>query len=681
MKIKTISAKNFANSSFEQPLGDVTLFCGRNFVGKSTRVNVLALALCQKLPGIARPGDVYREFATGNPLQVCAEADDGRYSGVVLEADRKGKVSLTAEGDLAAPLLLFDTSEFLDLSPKDRTRFLFGVLPPPPLDKVGPDAIVARLKNIKCDPHTEAHETAVNDFANLVREHYELGKSNLAEEFTIQDWLAELVDLIAGVTKESVAAAKTMRQTALGTVALRKDAPALGPVEAAKVRAHDAHMEAVRAESKALSEFTAAERAVQECKALAGKMVDETLVRAKVFELEQCIAKARLVPAAGDKPGFRVMTVRPTDTKQRDTLRVLTAAADATNRAKKDAEAKMERLESDIVAAKAQTTCPTCGHDITENQKTIVSDLKKRLKEAKETVESATAAHQKNVQSEAEGVEALNMATAAIQYWDRQKQQADKENAADMDAWNAKNTAYNQAQHRANEYVAEIQRLEASVAANATAREAQVKLPSLEQVSQAYCVRFNDALNTTRTAQQAAEKADTDHRAAVADAASARQAQQAAEKAEESEAKAAVGQELRGLLDALLRECVKLSISPLVDLCNDLCRGILPGDMAFVDGEVVILGRGPSHKSMSGTEKALLYCALSVGLAAQSPVKLVILDEIGRLSDENKVRLANRLGRLIAEKKINQAILVDTRRLDGWEMPEGVEFVQVEVVR
>jgi hypothetical protein len=75
-----------------------------------------------------------------------------------------------------------------------------------------------------------------------------------------------------------------------------------------------------------------------------------------------------------------------------------------------------------------------------------------------------------------------------------------------------------------------------------------------------------------------------------------------------------------------------------------------------------------------------MYAALSVGLAVQSPVRLVVLDEFD-IDAGNFTKLINRFGRLIADKKIDQVVLAHTSPAIGVEMPKGVELLQVEVKR
>jgi len=645
MKLRSISAVSLKGSSFEQPLAAVTLLHGKNFVGKSTRVEALALALTHKVPGaFEAPRDVFEGLASGNPLTVQCEADDGSFAGAEWARDRKGKVSTTFEGGLEAPALLFCTNEFLELSARERTRFLFKALPPPPLDKVRPDVVVAALKNVKCDPHTEAHEKAVNELADNVRQSWgDAGLDGGDCKLTVQEWLEALVEQVATTTKEAKASAKTMRQTALGTTALRQDAPALGLVEARKRKAMEDHTAAVAAERSAFDDFTVAERLFQQAKAQAAGYTPLTA--------QEQSARTRLAAERAELAEWlqREDVERPEESNTREAAALadanskLAAAKQALDRARRAVE-EFDRLEC----------CPTC---------------KARAKGWKDAVLASLTKDRDAAEAEAARLKPLY--DAAL----KAKREADKR-------------VEDQALHRQGvrshrDRLAAVDRELAALKERedraAPAREADSRLPALETASMAAGNAHNAAKARREAAAKALGEADEAHRAAVADAASARQAQQARERAEELDAKAEVGQALRDLLGDLLAECVKRSVGPLLDLCNDLCGGILPAPVEFVDGEVVLRGKGPSHRTMSGTEKALLYCALSVGLAAKAPLRLVVLDELSRLDRANKVALLCRLDDLIKQNKLDQAILVDVEPMGAYFKDAPPDVLEVEV--
>ena len=684
MKLKLIEAKNLKGSTFNQQLSDITLFYGENAAGKTTRVDALTLALTKSLPGIAtRPSDIHDLLASDAEMTVYTETDGDlpEFAGCSWIKGRKG-IETAFEGSLEAPRLLFSTSEFLDMTAKERTKFLFQILPPPPLDKVGPEAIIARLKNIKLDPHTEHAEKAITDLCQKVEESWDKATST-KEGSTIQGWLSALVEEITEHVKTTKASLKGMKATSLGITALRKEAPSLAPIELRRKKAQETLQLAVAAEQDALNKFTDAERKVQEAKTAASKWVDPTAAKAEIAVLEKAISELESVPMAGLAPTPGVMTARPTDTKERAKLREATDAVDAIRRRFNACNAGINDIRNAIDAAKNQTCCPTCGHDITESQSKIIESLKTQLKQAESDLNSIGKQVDDVDKVENIAKAAVLEANKAIEKWDTEKAAMDRGNQEQVNKHNAAVKAYNAARAAINSNQTKINSLQKAIEANAAAEAAKAILPSLETAS----AQAADAYRNTGThkagIKATMEAVEAEYRAALADAAAARNIQQAINEVERLEAETGIGEATKEMLIELLDESIKMSIGPLVTLANNLCADILKAPLVFEDGEIRMATRtgGHSHKTFSGTERALAYAALSVGLATQSPVKLVIFDELGRLSKKNKLKLVARLSRLIIDNVIDQAVLVDTEPLmDGPVATAfGAGFSQVEV--
>lgn len=685
MKLKHLSAVNMKGSTFEHELADVTVFHGRNKQGKSTRLEALALATVHEVPGpprICKAADIFDSFASGPNLICHADADTGHAANACWNRDRKGKVETTFGGELKLPALLFNVGEFLDLTPKERTRFLFSVLPPPPLDKVGPDTIVAALKNFKAEPHTEAHESAVNGFCTNVREHYDQ-TTDASGPFVVQEWLEALFGWADTETKALKQSAKTMRSTQLGTTALRTDAPALGPVEAAKVAAQAAHSAAVKAETEAQARLDTAVEDYRKAKKLADTAIDPTAVERQLAELK---APEPVAPA-GLKPTPAIMqSQRPHEKVVRGEFNAAVNAAQNTARAMVDAQLHIQDIEAKIQAALNETTCPTCGHDITDQKKVVIAELKRKLGTGKQEVGTARQAmrnadkdHRAAALAEKDAGDALEKVLAEIKQWDAAKAALDAGNQAALDAYNDRQAAWNTYQTALNGFTADQNRLKAQLANNGPAHEAWVSLPALEKAGQTARVMLNDALIATTSAASQVTIAEERYKLALADAAAAKTAQQAADQAIAVEAKAEVGQVLRDLLDTLLQESIRHSVGPLLELVNSLCSCILPAPLQFTDGEVTM--QGYAHRTFSGTEKTLVYAALAVGLAAGSPVRLVVLDEFD-IDEGNFRQLVSSLAHLIADGKLDQAIMAHTTPTT-WSDGKiaGVTFKQIEVKR
>lgn len=109
-------------------------------------------------------------------------------------------------------------------------------------------------------------------------------------------------------------------------------------------------------------------------------------------------------------------------------------------------------------------------------------------------------------------------------------------------------------------------------------------------------------------------------------------------------------------------------MAPLISKANQLCGDLLVAPLAYKDGDIGFTDRGSfySHRSFSGTEKALAYAAISVALAQDAPMRLVVIDELGRLTPDNKMRLIAKLCELTSSGQLDQALLVDVTPIDGF---------------
>lgn len=127
--------------------------------------------------------------------------------------------------------------------------------------------------------------------------------------------------------------------------------------------------------------------------------------------------------------------------------------------------------------------------------------------------------------------------------------------------------------------------------------------------------------------------------------------------AELSATKAAVS-----LVETKQGEMVATAFKEILEVANKVVKDILKSELCYRDGEIGMMQgtQFVSHKTFSGTEAALAYAAMSVSLAVQSPLKLVLIDELGRLDASNKLRLVARLRELLNQGVIDQCVLVDT---------------------
>lgn len=76
------------------------------------------------------------------------------------------------------------------------------------------------------------------------------------------------------------------------------------------------------------------------------------------------------------------------------------------------------------------------------------------------------------------------------------------------------------------------------------------------------------------------------------------------------------------------------------------------------------IGSWIPHTAFSGTEESIAYAAFAVAISAQAKFRIVILDEIGRMDEESRRMVLERMVELVRNGTIDQFIGADVRDLD-----------------
>jgi small-conductance mechanosensitive channel len=115
----------------------------------------------------------------------------------------------------------------------------------------------------------------------------------------------------------------------------------------------------------------------------------------------------------------------------------------------------------------------------------------------------------------------------------------------------------------------------------------------------------------------------------------------------------------------LQKRMVRDAFEPLLTHANELFEGVLNEKLAYNDGEIGFWrgGTWSTHKTFSGTEQALAYAAIQLALAARGPLRVLVLDELGRLSDDNVIKVSRALARACGTGRIDQFVGVETGRV------------------
>ena len=76
---------------------------------------------------------------------------------------------------------------------------------------------------------------------------------------------------------------------------------------------------------------------------------------------------------------------------------------------------------------------------------------------------------------------------------------------------------------------------------------------------------------------------------------------------------------------------------------------------------------------MSGTEEALAFAAFSVALAQESPIKIVMIDELDRLERSKRQQLIERMLELTSKGVIDQFV--------GVSLEAGFDSAKVNIIK
>ncbi len=127
----------------------------------------------------------------------------------------------------------------------------------------------------------------------------------------------------------------------------------------------------------------------------------------------------------------------------------------------------------------------------------------------------------------------------------------------------------------------------------------------------------------------------------------------------------AVAKIASSILRNLQAEFVDDAFRPLLERANALFPEVLKTPLVYCDGEIGTWRSGTwvNHATFSGAEKKLAYVAIQAALAARSPVRILILDELGMVDTPNLVRVFKGIHDAIERGDLHQFVGIDIGRL------------------
>lgn len=687
MKLTKLSAQNLKAQTFSHDLASVNIITGANASGKTAVLSAVRLVLLGYDSKLGKtPQAIFAACGTKGGGAIGMTVTGQFSDGSSIErawAMRKGKVSYTGPEQEYIPPVMLDPTAYFAMTGPARLNYVLAQCDLAAMG-MGYDAL---CKKLNAD---ETLHLVVNDASFATQEVnakiQELESARAAEDASVYDWLVSVVEAITAMRDKAKATAETHEETVKGLTdnkAAAANMTALVNPQAELAEAREQHTAAVQAEATAAAALAAADKAVQEAKELAAKQVDEKAVESTIAAKTACIENLKQTPEPGERPVPEVMTARPDDTAERNAYNVAFDKASQANADASLATREMKRIEAELEAAKTKTCCPTCGGDITEKQRAVIKSLQEQLILAAGKDVSATSVAAVATGNLNQADIAVRQKIAEIAKWDETREAMTARNDAERAKWQAKQDAYTNAQTAINRLTSEINALRASTAANDKAREAWAKLPALAAASYAAREKWLAAATAIQPIAHRIGLLEQSQKQFIARTQAQRSADQSRAQLATARARLDVFKAALKVVAAEKEAVSEKAFTVLLKHARRFTDGILKAPLEYRDSELGMNqgGNWVSLKAFSGTEELLALAGLGVALTQQHKgIKVVLMDELGRLDQDNRVKVINRMLALTADGTINQffGVDVDAANYSTWNRNEAFKLIQVD---
>lgn len=619
------------------PLPPCVVFCGDSFSGKTAILDAVKIGLLGYHPKFGKRPESIRPMMGGETMGVELAFDDGRKCSRTWTIKR-GSMKYQVDGtvDLKAPPVLFDLNEYLSMTRGARVQFLF--------DRVGSEslgltleAVTATMKNAKVEPVTEQTEKALGV---ILKKSDELKSAMDDEDALLQDYITAMLLWLAEQRLATKHALDTMIGFMRGSTDLTQ---ANGANVDDRIAAMRTSLEQVRAE------ITVETQRVEQVKRTAGLLSEWRL---QVAELPRLEAQVKSAEALGSDLKQKIEAVPPHNFLEAQSMVSQSNDRLALKRHDlKGAKLKFETWKKDRDKKLELDHCPFCLNAEPGWQSGLSEYFLREVGTHKRAVEAAEA---HAVDAEKAAAKALREFTSTeethlrlqkltVELDDIQSRLADEFIPDLMTA------------HRAKERIESVELPAPAVpvdleALKAHEREMEVQLAGFEKQQRA----FIEA--------QAAKKNET--RALI--------------KRAELEAQEVV---IKAVHAALLSQQTALSertVAVFAEKARRFTDGIMKAPLEVVDGDFGYRAGAVwvAHEVFSGTEEALAYSGMSVALAQESKVKIVVIDELGIMDQATRLKAVARMAELVKQGVIDQFIGADVADFQIYR-DIGVEAVHI----
>lgn len=639
MKLARIEAHNLKGRTFSHDLAPLTLILGDNFKGKTAIIEAIRLALLGFIPEIGKQNKATWELSSHSALRVFIEFDGTDKSierkwwldGQKLSSSKNTTDNFDAAME-ALPLL--NSEHYFSLTDKQRVEYVFSRIKLPEGYTV--DSIVARLQRLAFDEaHTEGIEKAKQIIIGTVRallmpdsgligEGISLAKEACGRDFTYWN--------------------KREKETQ-GTVAILTELKNRAKeFTAEKVKALEEQIQEKQSRQQTLNQQIGGVR--EQVKTWENETTQRTrmaeTLKKPVLDHSGAITKLESELAAL-LPLIVAMPEKGTMNALRDREHKLLADYNSLGSQRDEAKDQIDATELKLKELDSLETCPFCRSkgknwkaeiskhytSLIEGAKGRVTSLEALIDKTKKNVDAVQAEVEKTWKLFEDGE---NARTKSVSLQSR------------IDHLRFEEKTYKEQRGELETRFAGLSPLGEKPNTNPLEIELDLLIQQIDELSK----KKTEATKLQQDLKRAAEAA-IEHDTAAAHVKVIK----------------AIGKELTGIQ----AEMVDAVFGGLLKTANSFVDGIFQSPLAFHAGEV---GRWAEakfipHRVFSGTEKALAYIAIAAALSSQAPLRVLILDEIGRLDRGNQVKVLERLAAAVKNNIVDQVIVAGTESQAGEE--------------
>lgn len=645
MRPKHISATDFQGTTFAHTLSGINIWTGENRSGKTTRLNAIRLALLGYDLKLGKKAGELAKLASATTAAIALEFTDGSRNAIQVST-RGGKASIENNGSInpiILPSMALDPREFFNLTGPARTKLVFNALDIGEFDATEICDAIARID-------LEPNDQEASDKIREVREEFESlddDRSNQGESMpsffakVLEKWTATESGLrqLAKQFKGSIQTVTTLK-AADAAPAIDEDVDQR--LEAARTKHNligqdlrevqvkirnvqgviNSAKHAAEKNGQVLRQRHEAKKALENWPDVRGELE----AKEKEYGLKR---QAYLALPTFDPNNGKSMVGRYKAQVELGETKINELRSDL-----KELPGKLqEKLESGC--------CPTCGGKTKGWQVKLQQEADKQKKELE--------------QREAQWTEDL----AKIKPLLEQAEKAEKEN---HDRYIARRDASNELES----LVGPLKDLEGKVQKrNELLLQSQAADPAEIEVdieAEEHKLRDLQAKGNELSTEEARfagliQELKRQSQQRQANLTDARRRQEAKENLEKAETDVKVWHAAIKIVREAQEAEIKKHVGKVMERASLFTRPVWGTTLTLVDGEIAYVrakqGGYVYSEVFSGLEELLAFAGISLAFTPNARTKIVVMDELGRLSDGNKLKLIDTVARAIAEGQID----------------------------